>query len=98
MGCVLDLGFAEEGKAEDESCFWVFKESAWCPFPPLTSSMDWEGWSPAAGSEYIAPTPPIYIFITILQLHDLKWVFKNIPMCYVIFAFLGEEKLLQEGG
>lgn len=42
--------------------------------------------------------PLIYIFITILQLHNLKWVLKNIPMCYVIFAFLGEKKLLQEGG
>ena len=58
MGCVLDLGFAEEGKAEDKSCFWVLKEIAWCPFPPLTSSMDWGGWSPAAGSEHTAPTPP----------------------------------------
>lgn len=46
----------------------------------------------------LAQLPPIYIFITILQLHNLKWVLKNIPMCYVIFAFLGEEKLLQEGG
>lgn len=29
-------------------------------------------------------SPLICIFITIQQLNNLKWVLKNIPMCYVI--------------
>lgn len=81
------LAFGHSGKAGDHL------------HPPQPSpSVDWDGGAPASGLERITPNIP---HLHIYQ-HTATALFKlgveTIPMCYVVFAFLGEEELLQGGG